>query len=191
MQRDEYGDYVEVDTDQGIFEGVDEKDYAKIAKMYIQDYLSGNSYNTKDGEKIGITSRTAKKYPYAKDVKTAYAAKMRMTPEIENAISVAEPIELNVPDENNKHDWADLWDYYKVRFKLDGKFFDGELQIANTSTGDGKILYDIQIKETSANDSSAKSTGYASKGLFSGDIIPQSQRKVNDDVRYSISNDVC
>lgn len=40
-----------------------------------------------------------------------------MTPEIENAISIAEQKVLGV-DDNGKHDWADTWDYYKVRFKL-------------------------------------------------------------------------
>lgn len=44
IQTDNKGNqYVKVDTDQDIFEGIDKKDYNKIAKMYMQDYLKGNT----------------------------------------------------------------------------------------------------------------------------------------------------
>ena len=46
ITKDEEGYLVNIDTDQDIFDGVPEEDYAKIAKMYIQDYLSGNVYET-------------------------------------------------------------------------------------------------------------------------------------------------
>ena len=59
ITKDEEGYLVNIDTDQDIFDGVPEEDYAKIAKMYIQDYLSGNVYQ-KDGNAININKRTEK-----------------------------------------------------------------------------------------------------------------------------------
>nr|DAF34700.1 MAG TPA: PolyVal ADP-Ribosyltransferase [Bacteriophage sp.] len=150
ITKDEEGYLVNIDTDQDIFDGVPEEDYAKIAKMYIQDYLSGNVYQ-KDGNAININKRTEKKYPFAKDAGKNFATKMRLTPEIENMISVSETLETNIPD-NGKHTWADSWDYYRARFAIGDKIFEGVLNIANTNTGEGKILYDInKIKEVRSN----------------------------------------
>ena len=62
IQQDSNGNnYVEVDTDQDIFDGIDEKDYNKIAKMYITDYLMGNT-KLGNSDKVEINKKTSKKY---------------------------------------------------------------------------------------------------------------------------------
>lgn len=186
IQKDSKGSYVNIDTDQEIFDDIDEADYAKIAKMYIQDYLSGNQYSLPDGTSVGINKRGAKKIPFAKDSGKKYEVKMRMTPEIENAISIAEQKVLGV-DDNGKHDWADTWDYYKVRFKLG----DGEavavLNIANTNTGEGRVLYDIKIEESGVTVHN-NDAAYALPNS-SSNILPENQPKVNGSARYSLSKD--
>ena len=146
ITQDQDGYLVNIDTDQDIFDGVPKKDYAKIAKMYIQDYLVGRKYD-KNGETVGVNERTAGKYPYALDSKQHFAVKMRLTPEIENMITISETLDTNIPD-SGKHPWVNSWDYYKARFAIGDKVFEGVLNIANTNTGEGKILYDInKIKE--------------------------------------------
>lgn len=60
IQQDSNGNnYVEVDTDQDIFDGIDEKDYNKIAKMYITDYLMGNT-KLGNSDKVEINKKTSK-----------------------------------------------------------------------------------------------------------------------------------
>lgn len=62
IQQDSNGNkFVNVDTDQDIFDGVDEKDYNKIAKMYITDYLIGNT-RLGNNDSVEINKKTSKKY---------------------------------------------------------------------------------------------------------------------------------
>lgn len=183
IQSDSKGSYVNIDTDQEVFEGVAEDDFAKIAKMYIQDYLSGNQYMLSDGTAVGVNKRGAKKIPYAKDAGDNYATKMRMTPEIENAISIAKERALNV-DDGDKHDWVDTWDYYELRFKIGDKEAVAVLNIANTNTGEGRILYDIKIEESGVTVHN-NNVAYALPNS-SGNILPENQQKSNGKSMYSL-----
>ncbi len=69
IQENENGKYVQMDTDQNIFNGVAEKDYPKIAKKYIlEKYRDGNkniALPTK--EDITVTSKTANEYTHPKN----------------------------------------------------------------------------------------------------------------------------
>lgn len=105
---------------------------------------------------------------------------MRLTPEIENMISVSETLETNIPD-NGKHTWADSWDYYRARFAIGDKIFEGVLNIANTNTGEGKILYDInKIKEVRSNGyGNVSDTDTHLRTSFVNSNIPNSAENVN------------
>ena len=112
---------------------------------------------------------------------------MRLTPEIENMISVSETLETNIPD-NGKHTWADSWDYYRARFAIGDKIFEGVLNIANTNTGEGKILYDInKIKEVRSNGyGNVSDTDTHLRTSFVNSNIPNSAENVNSKCEKNI-----
>lgn len=181
IQTDNYGDYVEVDTDQHIFDGIAENEYAATLKNYMVEHLtSENPYALSDGTGVRIGTRTAEKYPYGKSVRKNVAnEKMKLGTELANVISVAVPIKKTLYEEQLKHHWADTWDYYGTRFKVGGRSFVGLLMIANTNTGEGRVLYDIKIKELQDADYAAyPSSGHGFTELFLR-MIPENAVEVN------------
>lgn len=152
IQKDNNGnEYVKIDTDQNIFEGKAPKEYAKIARDYILK-------NFRDGEKkiklptkenIKVIRRTANEYTYPKNKlsKDTRNSKMKASTELDNLISISQ-YQYSRPDDG-RHDFAkDGWDYYKTIFEVDGKRFEGLVNIGKN--GKEKTLYDItNIKEMS------------------------------------------
>lgn len=153
IQENENGKYVQIDTDQNIFNGVAEKDYPKIAKKYIlEKYRDGNkniALPTK--EDITVTSKTANEYTHPKNKLSNQNMnyKMKASTELDNLITISEY--LNSKSDDGRHPFAkDGWDYYKTVFKIDGKQFEGIVNIAKS--GDKRTLYDItNIKRTTQN----------------------------------------
>lgn len=184
IQQDSNGNkYVEVDTDQDIFEGVDEKDYNKIAKMYITDYLMGNTTLATDSNAI-IDSRSARKYTNPGDRQRYFTEKMKLSPELKNVLAISEKISESLPTkESTKYS---KWEYYKINFKINDQIFTGKVNIG-VDTGGRKHFYEVNnIKKASGI--SGISPNYPTG--FSANNIPQSNSNVNSDTssttKYSI-----
>lgn len=174
IQQDGNGNkYVEVDTDQDIFEGVDEKDYNKIAKMYITDYLMGNTTLATDSNVI-IDSRSARKYTNPGDRQRYFTEKMKLSPELKNVLAISEKISESLPTkESTKYS---KWEYYKINFKINDQFFTGKVNIG-VDTGGRKHFYEVNnIKKTSGI--SGISPNYPTG--FSANNIPHSNNNVNN-----------
>lgn len=184
IQQDSNGNkYVEVDTDQDIFEGVDEKDYNKIAKMYITDYLMGNTALATDSNAI-IDSRSARKYTNPGDRQRYFTEKMKLSPELKNVLAISEKISESLPTkESTKYS---KWEYYKINFKINDQIFTGKVNIG-IDTGGKKHFYEVNnIKKASGI--SGISPNYPTG--FSANNISQSNNNVNSDTssttKYSI-----
>lgn len=172
IQQDSNGNnYVEVDTDQDIFDGIDEKDYNKIAKMYITDYLMGNT-KLGNSDKVEINKKTSKKYTNPGKKQENFVEKMKLTPELKNVLEIATLRENSSANKINSK-FAN-WEYYDFEFKLNGKTFKGNINIGITDKG--KYLYEINnVKKTSGitGTSLHRPTG------FSANNIPHSNNNVN------------
>lgn len=183
IQQDSNGNkFVNVDTDQDIFDGVDEKDYNKIAKMYITDYLIGNT-RLGNNDSVEINKKTSKKYTNPGKKQENFVEKMKLTPELKNVLGIATLRENSIAKKTNSK-FAN-WEYYDFEFKLDGKTFKGNINIGITDKG--KYLYEINnVKKTSGitGTSLHRPTG------FSANNIPQSGNNVNSGTssatKYSI-----
>lgn len=184
IQENENGKYVQIDTDQNIFNGVAEKDYPKIAKKYIlEKYRDGNkniALPTK--EDITVTSKTANEYTHPKNKLSNQNMnyKMKASTELDNLITISEY--LNSKSDDGRHPFAkDGWDYYKTVFQIDGKQFEGIVNIAKS--GDKRTLYDItNIKRTTQNYSTSdKSFSVSLNG--SNNSIAQNENSVKENIK--------
>lgn len=175
IQTDANGNkYVKVDTDQDIFEGIDKKDYNKIAKMYIQDYLVGKT-KLSNNDMTVIDRKSANKYTNPGKKQQNFNEKMQLTPELKNVLEIAQKDSTSRPLKSNSK--YKNWEYYKVKFEINGKMFEGLINIGLDSNNN-KHFYEInKIRET--DDISRTSLNSSSTSLFEYSI-PSSDSTVNN-----------
>ena len=186
IQTDANGNrYVNVDTDQDIFEGKSLAEQTKIAKKYIIDKFRDSGL-LDDSKNVKITSRSANEYthPKNKNSKSVASSKMKASTELDNLLNVAKYSHSNQDD--GRHGIAkDGWDYYKVNFKVGNQMFEGLINIAKNN--DTKTFYDItRIKKTSrvGSDNKSVTTNVTS---FSDNNITDSQENVkSSSTKYSM-----
>ncbi len=189
IQQDENGNnYVNVDTNQNIFEGKSLLEQTKIAKKYILDNFRKNGLIIND-DNVNVTSRTANEYTHSKTKvsKNVASSKMKASTELNNLLSIAEYSHSNSDD--GRHNIAkDGWDYYKVNFRVGNNNFEGLINIAKN--GNQKTLYDItRIKKTSRVGSDNKSTT-TNEMSFNDNNITQSKDNVKLPTKYSMQENV-
>ena len=180
IQTDSNGNkYIKVDTDQNIFEGIEEKDYSKIAKMYMQDYLKGQTTLSENNE-VNIGNKGINKYTNPKQQTKYINEKMQLTPELKNVLEIADKVSDGTPTKDTTK--FPNWEYYKFKFELDGKNFEGLINIGVDKNGN-KHFYEInKIHTTSPSYVSTNKS--SSTDSINNSITPQ-----NEDVnttKYSI-----
>lgn len=177
--------YVKVDTDQDIFSGIDPKDYTKVAKMYMQDYLRGNT-QLSDNDNANIDSKGINKYTNPKQPKHYIDEKMKLTPELENALKIAQKDSQSLPTKDTSK--YPSWEYYKFNFEIAGKPFEGTINIGVDKDG-GKHFYEINKIHTTSL--SSFSTNKSSSVNTTNNISHQNENvntSTNPDIRYSKEN---
>ena len=182
IQTDTNGNrYVNVDTDQDIFNGKSLLEQNKIARKYILDHFRENGLIYND-ENINVNSKTAVKYTNPKEKITRYNknVKNRISTELDNLLSVSKKISESSDKKN--HSFAkDGWEYYQTLFNIDGNYFTGILNIGKN--GNQKTLYDINnIKKTTQNGKLDNSSVILNKSSFSKNNISQSSNNVKSDI---------
>ena len=181
IQTDNNGNrYIKVDTDQNIFEGIDRKDYSKIAKMYIKDYLMGETQLSENDIAI-IDRRSANKYTNPGKKQQNFDKKMQLTPELKNVLKIAQKDNIASPTKDTSK--YQNWEYYKFKFELNGKKFEGTINIGIDSNGN-RHFYEInKIKEL--DDISGTSLNRSSSSSINNSITPQKE-DVNTTTKYSM-----
>lgn len=183
IQRDNRGsEYVRIDTDQDIFEGVKEKDYPRVARKYMQDYLKGE-LSLNDNDKITINTRGREKYTNPKQGGDYKSEKMRLTPELKNVLKIAEKISEGIPTkENSKYK---KWEYYGFKFEIDGKKFKGKINVGIDKGG--KKFYDIN-GISPVGEAAAIATFEANRGHSINNIISQNEKNDTKKNKNSIND---
>ena len=182
IQTDSAGNkFVNIDTDQDVFEGIEQKDYNKIAKMYINDYLLGKTQLSVSDEAT-IDSRSSRKYTNPGKKQPNFIEKMKLTPELKNVLKISKKVQSSsASKENSKYK---TWEYYQFNFKLDNQYFTGVVNIG-VDSNNNKHFYEVnKIKKTSgiSETSPNRPTG------FSKNNISDSKQNVKSDTRYSMQN---
>lgn len=181
IQQDKNGkQYVRVDTDQNIFDGIPEKDYNKIAKMYMQDYLMGET-SLSNNDKAIIDGKSARKYTNPGKRQYYFNEKMKLTPELKNVLEIAQKDSISAPTKDTSK--YQNWEYYKFNFELDGKNFEGTINIGIDKNGN-KHFYEInKIHFTGI---SSVSTNSQHKADSINNSIAPTKKNVNTTDKYSI-----
>lgn len=181
IQTDNNGNkYVQVDTDQHIFDGVDKKDYNKIAKMYMQDYLMGSTVLSNTDNAV-IDRKSANKYTNPGKRQDYFNEKMKLTPELKNVLEIAKKDSISAPMKDTSK--YQNWEYYKFNFELGGKNFEGTINIGIDKDGN-KHFYEInKIHFTGI---SSVSTNRQHKTDFINNSIAPTKNDVNTNTKYSM-----
>lgn len=176
--------YVNIDTNQDIFEGKTVKEQKAIARKYILDNFKENGLVLGD-DVVGVNSRTASEYtnPKTKLNKKTTSSKMRASTELDNILEVS-TYKYSKPDDGRHNFAKDGWDYYETTFKVGDNTFTGLINIGKN--GNKKTLYDItQIKKANGISSEVKNTPTEStESPFSGNTISQN----TNNVKYSLTD---
>lgn len=165
IQTDALGNrYVHVDTDQHLFDGVPENQYPKIAEAYIRSQFKGKVLPVaQDSAYINGTSAREYGHPANRRMTSEVRnAKMRASTELDNLLAVSEYIG-HAADDGRHPEATGGWDNYKTTFELDGRFFEGIVEVMNTDKG--RLFYDVsKIKEIPRNVGQTEPVSAAASG---------------------------
>lgn len=187
LREDNGEKYVDVNTDQDIFEGKNKDEMRKAARKYIRESLQG-----KEIDKIVINKRSAEEYTYSKYSellyrrnKDVFGAKMKASTELEAFIAAGKYLgheDAIHPRSYNKGGY----DRFDVRFIVDNVGFNGEMLIAINENGDGAFYDIVNIKESGIPGSRKNNT--ADTETASIDYYTQENEKVNtSEEKFSLS----
>lgn len=199
IQTDENGNkYVLVDQNQDIFEGVDERNYYKVAQKFMMDTFRNKTMPLSEYNLVKVDKTGIRKYGFSG---TAYdhdtsVAKSKAGVELHNLLEASEYISSGVDKKNHKFA-GEGFDYYKTKFVVNGKEYEGIIDVGVSSKG-AKFYGMTNIKEVpyyrqpSALWSDVR-TAVLRKGT-SDNRIPQSSEIVkgnnenNFNIRKSLNN---
>ena len=155
----EVSTYVDVDADgnpvtviktaKALFDGAPKSAYASIAKKLIMKKYAGQTLPLGKNDLVRITKASGGEYGYPSNTlptnSEEYNAKMRASAELHNLLENS-TYDHWAADKKNHAEATLGFDYYKTVFIVDGKVFEGLINIANSENG--RVFYDItNIKE--------------------------------------------
>ena len=180
--------YVLIDTDQDIFDGVPRREWPKVARQYINSHFRGKVLPLGDYDAARVKTKASGEFTHPSNPisvsSNEFEAKMKASTELDNLMEAAE-YAYSAKD-TKSHPEASLgWDYYTVRFLLDGQEFEGLINIANGEGG--RQFYDMtKIREAPAiraePDASLARSAPSFRNLSSDTIVPQSTDGVNTSI---------
>lgn len=184
--------YVEIDTDQHLFDNAPKKSYAAIARRVLLDRFAGQTLPLGENDLARLEANQTGEYAYPRkqyEIHSAeYAAKMRAATELDNLLETAEYSHWAKDTKNHKE--ATLgFDYYKTKFVVDGHSFEGLVNIANSESG--RIFYDITKIEEIPDTRDKPATGMAQSASSFGNLDTNSISESGEDVnaKFSLSAD--
>ena len=131
----EKGSYVDVDTDQDIFEGVSRKNVPKVAQDYMKKRFKNEIL---DGVKVD--SKGINKMTHPGNSQPLFVQKMKATTELDNIIKASVFVDFNKATKDSSK--YPEYEYYGFNFKLSDQWFSGILNIGVDSNGQ-RHLYEI------------------------------------------------
>lgn len=185
--------YVEVDTDQDLFDGIEEREYPQMAMEVIRERFQGKVIG-EDANRAFVNGESRKEYAYPakKNMeKRARANKMRASTELDNLMK-ASVFAYHADDGKDGHIHNDAeggFDYYKVIFKFNENIYEGLINIQNTKKG--RIFKDItKLKEISGVSGQTNKSNTTSPEISSINNISDLDKNVNRTPKFSLKSSV-
>ncbi|MGN1020563.1 MAG: hypothetical protein ACI4O7_09305, partial [Aristaeellaceae bacterium] len=133
--------YVEVDTDQDIFEQAEPSEYKKIAEKYLVDHFRGKVIGNVNRAYVDRRATREYAHPARKNVEmNAYQGKLKSATELDNLLDAGTFIE-HLDDDGRHEDAVGGWDKYRIIYHVDGRYFEAEASIMIVEKG--KRFHDI------------------------------------------------
>ncbi|MBQ5531459.1 MAG: hypothetical protein IIT98_05600, partial [Kiritimatiellae bacterium] len=139
--------YVQIDTDQSLFDNAKTADFPKIARKVILSRFRGKVVGELPPKNAYVRTATAGEFAYpAKPLEEPErSAKMRSAGELDNLLAVGE-YAGHEKDDGRHPEATGGWDYYNTIFEVGGKFFRGKVNLLVNNRG--RIFHDMtDIKE--------------------------------------------
>lgn len=146
VQQDANGeDVVVVDTDQGIFVGVEKSEYPKVVRQYFNERFKGAVLPLGEhGDMVSMSKKLPGEYAYPHTTldqnSPEYSAKMKAITELDNLLRTAQKHSYSNDTKGNP-EATNGWDYYEVEFLCDGMQVNALINIANSEKG--RRFYDL------------------------------------------------
>ena len=181
--------YVDIDTDQDIFDNVPRAQWPAVARRYINEHFRGTTVPLGEYDLARVKSKTSGEYTHPYNPlpvrSNEFEAKMKASTELDNLLRVAE-YAYSAEDTKN-HSGASLgWDYYRVQFMLNGRKFEGLINIANGENS--RIFYDItKVREVPAINREPDTSLVRSSSISPEPLYDTSVTQNTPDVNTSIS----
>lgn len=181
--------FVEVNTDQEIFDGLTIKEQQALAKRIIHDKFAGKVIGIDN--KAFVNGSTAKEFTHpAKNIKDELVreAKMRASPELDNLLDAGSNFRTAADGADghiHKNAVGDFI-YFDTIFRVNGEFYKGTINIQQVKNG--KLLKDITKIENITQDitnSYGKNPKFGFLRDASIDSIPASSEKSNRKIKGS------
>ncbi|MBQ4560233.1 MAG: hypothetical protein IJA54_07940 [Tyzzerella sp.] len=186
--------YVDVDTDQMLFDGLDESNKRAMAKYVIQEYFPAGTEVEMDGETFYVSNRTSKEYAYAeknRGKKRLQQDKMRASTELDNLVKVSNFVANDSSKEvKERHPEAiGGIDTYETMFKVQDRWYKGTVNIINRA--EEREIYDVtKIKSIGANEVLNNENELAAQPDASTNSISQNQQKTTKNQKLSLGDDI-
>lgn len=172
--------YVEIDTDQDLFDGVDPKKYPGIVEKYISKRFRGDPITSRDN--TTVTRSTAKKYasPRGRIDSVEYQTKARASTELDNLYEAS--VFMDHEEDQGKHPEAvGGWDYYETLMHISGRWFRGTINIMNRESS--RVFYDMN----NVRDITGSSPAFGRIGANNVSKKNISQQRENSNTRLSMA----
>lgn len=191
MQLEDGTKFVQIDQDQDRFEGKDESEYPRIAKQIMREKFRGRVIGMENkafvtGEGVGEYAHSRKRL-YGQ----AYIDKMRASSELDNLIEAGRNFR-NDNDGMDGHEHPEAvggFDKYDTLFKIDGRWYEGIVNIMVTERG--KQFKDVtKIKDVTKDILDQYGENPQAQFLSTSSInnISKNQEDVNNNLRSSPLN---
>ena len=146
----------------------------------MQDYLKGET-TLAGNDKAIIDGKSASKYTNPGKTQYYFNEKMKLTPELKNILKIAQKESMAAPIKATSK--YPSWEYYRFNFEIDGKRFEGTINIGIDKNGE-KHFYEInKIHTTSV--SSVSTNKFSSMDSIKNNIAPN-KNDVNTTTKYSM-----
>ena len=182
---DRNGKYVEVDTDQELFDGKTVAEMQSIARNVIKERFRGKVLPINTLSNAYVDKRSTDEYAYPANRRmddVIKESKMRSSVELDNLLTVSDFVRHEDDDGRHK-DVTGGWDVYFTRFSVANNMFVGEVKIKNTDRG--RVFYDVtQIKRLPVNGGQTTNVAAAS-GNLPTDSIANKTSAVNSNISDS------
>ena len=190
IQTDDFGQYVQVDVDQHLFDGKTIKEMRETARKYILDTFRGKVLPLGEDSSVFLNRDSAKEYANPANRRISdeiKISKMRASTELDNLLAISEKVG-HTADDGRHPDATGGWDTYRTEFEVAGLRFTGEVKIKITDRG--RLFYDVtKIERTTRNHGQTRTNPAAASGSSSDTTVPQSTDGVNTSISETSAKD--